>query len=285
MNQVYKIVWSKALNNWVVTSEKSKGIGKSKNTIQKLMIVGSILTGLSGTIVHAEDILISNQNKDHPNGGTPQFNGNGIDTRKNGVVYEENISGDKNLIFEAPNAKYNATRKAKDTDVLLSELPDYMHSNVESYGFTDIGGGYVRANSGLDDRYGRKMLLDGTNANDFKGDITVRDSAYLYVGNNTGQHANSSNEPIDRNLLGKNNNLLINDYSRVALYSHEELNNLTFSANDASVIYRDVMDKDETLFANIEDKDADSRTRFYGLANDPSGGVLDLTQGSSLIVK
>ena len=184
MNKIYKVVWSKVLNNWVVVSEKSKGAGKAKTRSKKrgAMIASTIaMASILGVATAANDepIDIVNTNQDLGQGfkgRVPQENGYGVDTI-GGVIYSSLISGDRSVIFSAPDAKFNAERIGKYVWIKESEIPDHINKDdlIES-------GGLYAFSPGTDDRYGRKIELEGTAPNTYVGDTIVKENAQVGVG-------------------------------------------------------------------------------------------------------
>ncbi|OYQ75747.1 autotransporter outer membrane beta-barrel domain-containing protein [Wohlfahrtiimonas sp. G9077] len=227
MNKVFKIVWSMALNQWVVTSELGKSHQKSKSTTVKAAVAGVV--ALMGANAFAETkgingfegfkpapqkgdlvILNNNQTQDVPSEHYKPASG---------VRYDEKISGDKNVYFGATDIQYKPILGAKDP----SYDPYADHSGEPKYDHN----GYLSPFS-KGDRYGRDIHLVSNNGaeNDFKGDIYVTPGVNLYIGDH---------QTASTNLLGQNNDMIVEGYTLVTIdNSTETLKNLTFKNNDSA---------------------------------------------------
>ncbi|MBS7838318.1 autotransporter outer membrane beta-barrel domain-containing protein [Wohlfahrtiimonas chitiniclastica] len=227
MNKVFKIVWSMALNQWVVTSELGKSHQKSKSTTVKAAVAGVV--ALMGANAFAETkgingfegfepapqkgdlvILNNNQTQDVPSEHYQPVSG---------VRYDEKISGDKNVYFGATDIQYKPILGVADPNY----DPYADHSGEAKY---DHNGHLSPFSKG--DRYGRDIHLVSNNGaeNDFKGDIYVTPGVNLYIGDH---------QAASTNLLGQDNDMIIEGYTLVTIdNSTETLKNLTFKNNDSA---------------------------------------------------
>ncbi|MBS7827931.1 autotransporter outer membrane beta-barrel domain-containing protein [Wohlfahrtiimonas chitiniclastica] len=227
MNKVFKIVWSMALNQWVVTSELGKSHQKSKSTTVKAAVAGVV--ALMGANAFAETkgingfegfepapqkgdlvILNNNQTQDVPSEHYQPVSG---------VRYDEKISGDKNVYFGATDIQYKPILGVADPNY----DPYADHSGEPKY---DHNGHLSPFSKG--DRYGRDIHLVSNNGaeNDFKGDIYVTPGVNLYIGDH---------QAASTNLLGQDNDMIIEGYTLVTIdKSTETLKNLTFKNNDSA---------------------------------------------------
>ncbi|OYQ89932.1 hypothetical protein B9T10_01075 [Wohlfahrtiimonas chitiniclastica] len=227
MNKVFKIVWSMALNQWVVTSELGKSQQKSKSTTVKAAVAGVV--ALMGANAFAETkgingfegfepapqkgdlvILNNNQTQDVPSEHYQPVSG---------VRYDEKISGDKNVYFGATDIQYKPILGVADPNY----DPYADHSGEPKY---DHNGHLSPFSKG--DRYGRDIHLVSNNGaeNDFKGDIYVTPGVNLYIGDH---------QAASTNLLGQDNDMIIEGYTLVTIdKSTETLKNLTFKNNDSA---------------------------------------------------
>ncbi|MBS7816388.1 autotransporter outer membrane beta-barrel domain-containing protein [Wohlfahrtiimonas chitiniclastica] len=227
MNKVFKIVWSMALNQWVVTSELGKSHQKSKSTTVKAAVAGVV--ALMGANAFAEtkgingfegfepapqkgDLVISNNNQTQD---VPSEHYQPV----SGVRYDEKISGDKNIYFGATDIQYKPILGVADPNY----DPYADHSGEPKY---DHNGHLSPFSKG--DRYGRDIHLVSNNGaeNDFKGDIYVTPGVNLYIGDH---------QATSTNLLGQDNDMIIEGYTLVTIdKSMETLKNLTFKNNDSA---------------------------------------------------
>lgn len=227
MNKVFKIVWSMALNQWVVTSELGKSHQKSKSTTVKAAVAGVV--ALMGANAFAETkgingfegfepapqkgdlvILNNNQTQDVPSEHYQPVSG---------VRYDEKISGDKNVYFGATDIQYKPILGVADPNY----DPYADHSGEPKY---DHNGHLSPFSKG--DRYGRDIHLVSNNGaeNDFKGDIYVTPGVNLYIGDH---------QAASTNLLGQDNDMIVEGYTLVTIdKSTETLKNLTFKNNDSA---------------------------------------------------
>ncbi|MBS7835122.1 autotransporter outer membrane beta-barrel domain-containing protein [Wohlfahrtiimonas chitiniclastica] len=227
MNKVFKIVWSMALNQWVVTSELGKSQQKSKSTTVKAAVAGVV--ALMGANAFAETkgingfegfepapqkgdlvILNNNQTQDVPSEHYQPVSG---------VRYDEKISGDKNVYFGATDIQYKPILGVADPNY----DPYADHSGEAKY---DHNGHLSPFSKG--DRYGRDIHLVSNNGaeNDFKGDIYVTPGVNLYIGDH---------QAASTNLLGQDNDMIVEGYTLVTIdKSTETLKNLTFKNNDSA---------------------------------------------------
>ncbi|WP_018122271.1 autotransporter outer membrane beta-barrel domain-containing protein [Wohlfahrtiimonas chitiniclastica] len=224
MNKVFKIVWSMALNQWVVTSELGKSHQKSKSTTVKAAVAGVL--ALMGANAFAEtkgingfegfepapqkgDLVILNNNQTHD---VPSEHYKPV----SGVRYDEKISGDKNVYFGATDIQYKPILGVADPNY----DPYADHSGEPKY---DHNGHLSPFSKG--DRYGRDIHLVSNNGaeNDFKGDIYVTPGVNLYIGDH---------QTASTNLLGQDNDMIVEGYTLVTIdNSTETLKNLTFKNN------------------------------------------------------
>ncbi|MBS7819669.1 autotransporter outer membrane beta-barrel domain-containing protein [Wohlfahrtiimonas chitiniclastica] len=227
MNKVFKIVWSMALNQWVVTSELGKSQQKSKSTTVKAAVAGVV--ALMGANAFAETkgingfegfepapqkgdlvILNNNQTQDVPSEHYQPVSG---------VRYDEKISGDKNVYFGATDIQYKPILGVADPNY----DPYADHSGEPKY---DHNGHLSPFSKG--DRYGRDIHLVSNNGaeNDFKGNIYVTPGVNLYIGDH---------QAASTNLLGQDNDMIVEGYTLVTIdKSTETLKNLTFKNNDSA---------------------------------------------------
>ncbi|OYQ76761.1 autotransporter outer membrane beta-barrel domain-containing protein [Wohlfahrtiimonas chitiniclastica] len=227
MNKVFKIVWSMALNQWVVTSELGKSHQKSKSTTVKAAVAGVV--ALMGANAFAETkgingfegfepapqkgdlvILNNNQTQDVPSEHYKPVSG---------VRYDEKISGDKNVYFGATDIQYKPILGVADPNY----DPYADHSGEPKY---DHNGHLSPFSKG--DRYGRDIHLVSNNGaeNDFKGNIYVTPGVNLYIGDH---------QAASTNLLGQDNDMIVEGYTLVTIdNSTETLKNLTFKNNDSA---------------------------------------------------
>lgn len=165
MNKIYKVVWNGILGHWVVTSELACRSGKVKNCQQtvnavdeltvapntngakyKLLALATFL-GLSGSSINIAmaqnpNFVIRHQNAAIGQDQTQEndvFSGSvWVKDGINGSTFDSSLTGQQDVIFEAPNAALNSTRVRSAIQVGLYDVPENIRYSLDSFGLKSM---------------------------------------------------------------------------------------------------------------------------------------------------
>lgn len=116
MNKVYKLIWSKAKNCWVVASELAKGYGKNKSKSRKSVLAGFVMLALLGSTFLPADMVSA---EDPPDDGQIHYVSVGVN-KKDKIKIRKNIYENGRIVRQEeeeveidPNNNYSPIKKSK----------------------------------------------------------------------------------------------------------------------------------------------------------------------------